>query len=130
MSTTVDQYREAKNNYLKLKNQAKKELITRFNELAAELLQIQRELQEDFGEKIAMPLKAKKPKTAKAAPVKAATPAEAEPGPPTPKMLALEKQIETQKKKLAVAQAAGKPTKVFDDRIYELEDALRLLHEH
>src|SRR3954471_18379594 len=33
MSTTLDQYREAKNNYLKLRNQAKKELIARFNEL-------------------------------------------------------------------------------------------------
>lgn len=129
MSTTVDQYREAKNNYLKLKNQAKKELIARFHELAAELLQIQRELQEDFGEKIAMPMKGKKPKAHKTVPAKAAPPA-AEPAAPSPKALALEKQIDTQKKKLAAAQAAGKPTKVFDDRIYELEDALRLLHEH
>ena len=38
-STTIEQYREAKNHYLKLKNQAKKELVARFNALAAELLQ-------------------------------------------------------------------------------------------
>ncbi len=129
MSTTVDQYREAKNSYLKLKNQAKKELVARFNELAAELLQIQRELLEDFGEKIALPLKGKKPKFAKAAPVKTAAVPAVEPSAPSPKMLALEKQIETQRKKLAAAQSAGKPAKVFEDRIYELEDALRLLRE-
>ena len=64
-STTIEQYREAKNHYLKLKNQAKKELVARFNALAAELLQVQRELQEDFGEKISLPTKSsalKKPK--------------------------------------------------------------------
>ena len=65
MSTTLDQYREAKNSYLKLRNQAKKELIARFNELASELLQLQRELLEDFGEKIALPSKSSKSKPAK-----------------------------------------------------------------
>ncbi len=69
MSNTIDQYREAKNSYLKLRNQAKKELIARFHELANEMLQLQRELLEDFGEKIAMPAKGKKPR-----PVKHATP--------------------------------------------------------
>jgi hypothetical protein len=129
MSTTVEQYREAKNNYFKLKNQAKKELIGRFNELAGELLQIQRELQEDFGEKIAMPLKSKKPKAPKPVQAQPVRPV-SEPAAPSAKALALQKQIDTQKKKLAAAQAAGKPTKVLDDRIYELEDTLRLLGEH
>jgi hypothetical protein len=123
MSTTLEQYREAKNSYLKLKNQAKKELIARFNELAAEMLQIQRELLEDFGEKIAMPVKAKKPKPAKAAPPTAPAP---EPAPPSPKLAGLQKQLETQKKKLADAKSANKSTKVIEDRIYELEDAIRL----
>jgi hypothetical protein len=129
MSTTIDQYREAKNNYLKLRNQAKKELISRFNELATELLQLQRELLEDFGEKIALPSKSSKGKVAKPArPVvktEAAQPAAA----PSPKIAALEKQIDKHKKKLAETQAAGKPTKVMEDRIYELEDDLRLLKE-
>ena len=132
MPTTLDQYREAKNNYLKLKNQAKKELIARFNELASELLHVQRELLEDFGEKIAMPVKPKK----KSAKVPATAPA-AEPAPvstgqpaaPSPKVLAIQKQIESQKKKLAAAQAAGKPSRPIEDRIYELEDTLRLLQE-
>ena len=65
MSNTIDQYREAKNSYLKLRNQAKKELIARFHEVANEMLQIQRELLEDFGEKVPLPTKGKKPKPVK-----------------------------------------------------------------
>jgi hypothetical protein len=128
MSTTVDQYREAKNNYLKLKNQAKKELIARFNELAGELLQIQRELHEDFGEKIAISSKSKKAKNPKAAQAKV-NPATEAPAAPSPKLVALKRQLESQKTKLAAAQAAGKPTKIIDDRIYELEDTIRLEQE-
>jgi hypothetical protein len=132
MSTTIDQYREAKNNYLKLRNQAKKELIARFNELAGELLHLQRELLEDFGEKIAMPSKAKKPSTAKTTKVAskpAPEPLVPPPTAPTAPMVALQKQVEKQKKKLSDTQAAGKPAKVIEDRLYELEDELRLLKE-
>jgi len=126
MSTTIDQYREAKNNYLKLRNQAKKELLARFHALAKEMLQLQRELLEDFGEKVPMPTKAKKGK----APAKSAAPAPA-PVPaaaPSPKLAALQKQLEKQKKKLVETQAAGKPVKAVEDRIYEIEDEIRLLN--
>lgn len=128
MATTLDQYREAKNSYLKLRNQAKKELLARFHEVAAELLQLQRELQEDFGEKVAMPKPGKSKKPAKKAPA-APAPAPEPAAPPSPKAVALQKQIAAQRKKLAEAQAAGKPTKTIDDRIYELEDALNLLEQ-
>jgi len=128
MSTTIDQYREAKNNYLKLRNQAKKELITRFNEISSELLQLQRELLEDFGEKIALPTKSSKLKPSRPKPAAVKTEAPP-PSVPSPKIVALEKQIEKQKKKLAETQAAGKPVKIMEDRIYELEDDLRLLRE-
>ena len=132
MSTTIDQYREAKNSYLKLRNQAKKELIARFNELATELLQLQRELLEDFGEKIALPTKSSKIKASKAPRPAAKVEPAAPPQPAaasSPKIVALEKQIEKHKKKLAETQAAGKPAKVLEDRLYELEDDLRLLKE-
>lgn len=131
MSTRIDEYREAKNTYFKLRNQAKKELIARFHELAQELLQLQRELLEDFGEKIAIPAKPKKSraaakpaKNAGTSPVAAAN--SAAPIAPSPKVLQIQKQIQQQKKKLADAQGAGKPTKAIDDRLYELEDELRL----
>lgn len=126
MSQTLDQYREAKASYLKLRNQAKKELIVRFNELATELLQLQKELLDDFGEKVAMPSKPKKAKPGKSAPAKAAEEAPP-PAAPSPRRTALEKQLQSHKKKLAEAQAAGKATKSIEDRIYEIEDAIRLL---
>jgi hypothetical protein len=129
MSNTIDQYREAKNNYLKLRNQAKKELVARFNELAAELLRIQRELLEDFGEKIAMPAKGKKTKPVKAAAPPAKPVQREEPAAPSPKIILIQKQIEKLNKKLADTQAAGKPVKAVQDRIYELEDEIRLLQE-
>lgn len=119
--TTIDQYREAKSQYLKLRNQAKKELIARFHELSGELLRVQRELLEDFGEKITISNKPKKARTKAAVPV-------AEPETPEPaKVAAIQKLIERQKKKLADTQAANKPTKTVQDRLYELEDELRLL---
>jgi len=125
MTTALDQYRQAKNDYLKLRNQAKKELVARFNELASELFHVQRELLEDFGEKVSIPSKAKKTraaKPAKQAPSKPQPPA----APPSAAAIALQKQIEKQKKKVAETQAAGKPVKAVEDRLYELEDALRL----
>jgi hypothetical protein len=125
MSTTLEQYREAKTQYLKLRNQAKKDLVTRFHALANELLQVQRELLEDFGEKIALPAKGKKAvRPAKAA--KTPEPAPAPPAPPSPKIVGIERQIDKLKKKLTETQAAGKPVKVIEDKIYELEDELRL----
>ena len=127
-STTIEQYREAKNHYLKLKNQAKKELVARFNALAVELLQVQRELLEDFGEKVSLPAKSsvlKKPKSSATPSTAAAAPA------PNPidkaKLAALTRQVDKQKKKLEELKGAGKPTKAVEDRIYELEDEIRLL---
>ncbi len=127
MSSTLDQYREAKQSWLKLRNQAKKELITRFHEVAAELNQIQRELLEDFGEKVALPAKPKKAAAKKlvavvSAPVapKAVVPKQ------SPAIAALHKKLDGQQKKLAEAKAAGKPTKAIEDRIYEIEDDIRL----
>lgn len=125
MPTTLDQYRDAKSSYLKLKNQAKKELLARFHELSSELIQVQRELLEDFGEKVAMPSakSIKKTKPAKKAAVAVEPPA---PAPPSPEVVALEKQIEKQRAKIEQTKAAGKPTKTLEDRLYELEDAHRL----
>jgi hypothetical protein len=127
MSTTLEQYREAKNSYLKLKNQAKKELIGRFNALASEMLQIQRELLEDFGEKVVMPSKPKKPQSRSTPAPTPAPESPAEPAPLSPKAKALHKQLERLQKKFAETKAANKPVKAIEDRIYEIEDELRLL---
>jgi len=124
MQNTIDQYREAKAAYQKLHNQAKKELIARFNQLAAELFLIQKELKEDFGHKVTIPAKGKVVRIAR--PIAAKT---AEPEPPNPKILVLEKRIAAEKVKLEKAVAGGKPDKPIKDRIYELEDELRLSRE-
>ncbi len=131
MPNTLDEYREAKNNYLKLRNLAKKDLINRFNELANELLQIQRELLEDFGEKVAIPSKSKKPRPAKSTGKpsgESKPPAAQESASASPKIVVVQKQLDQQRRKLAQVQATGKPTKTIEDRIYELEDELRLSH--
>ena len=155
MSSTIDQYRDAKSQYLKLRAEAKKELLRRFQELANELLLIQRELIEDFDHKVSLPAKGKKPKK-KAAPAPApvrAVPTPTKPPRPAAKpvpapsksstakdapLFAVKddfsaeeanilKHIEKNKKKLAEAQATGKATKPIEDRLYELEDELRLV---
>ena len=146
MSSTIDQYRDAKQQYLKLRAEAKKDLLRRFQELANELLLIQRELIEDFDHKVAMPAKGKKPKKA-SAPAAPPTPAPKSSGakassaasaPKNAPLFAVKddlsaeeanilKHIDKNRKKLAEAQASGKPTKPIEDRIYELEDELRLV---
>jgi hypothetical protein len=151
MSSTIDQYRDAKSHYFKLRAEAKKDLLRRFQELANELLLIQRELAEDFDHKVSMPIKGKKPKKvapaiAKQPSVKVTAPAAKSNGhgakasavPKNAPLFAMKddrsaeeanihKHIEKNRKKLAEAQAAGKPTKPIEDRIYELEDELRLV---
>jgi hypothetical protein len=124
MPTTLEQYRAAKADYLKYRNQAKRELIARFNELASELLRIQQELLEDFGEKITIPAKPKKSRSAKPA----AKP-DQDRAPESPKAAAIQKRLALQKKKLEELKHGGKPTKTVEDRIYELEDELRLAKE-
>jgi hypothetical protein len=145
MSTTIDQYRDAKSHYLRLRAEAKKDLLRRFQELANELLLIQSELAEDFGHKVPMPAKGKKPK--RPAPAAAPPPAKGKAtvskisavAPKEAPVFSLKNQdlsaeeanimkhIDKNRKKLAEAQAAGRPTKAVEDRIYELEDELRLV---
>jgi len=127
MPNTVDAYREAKMTYMRLRDQAKKDLLAQFYQLSNQLFQIQKELREDFGHKVAIPAKPKgkratkspapAPKTAEAKPVEAKT---------SPKITAIEKKIALQSKKLQEFVNAGKPTQALKDKLYELEDELRL----
>jgi hypothetical protein len=130
MPTTIDQYREAKATYQKLHNQAKKELLARFHELAQELLQIQKELKEDFATKVAIP---SKPKAARRSPNAASpnrvTELPAKTATPNPQIARTEKKLAAAKQKLQEVIGAGKDAKPIKDRIYELEDELRLAKE-
>ena len=53
----------------------------------------------------------------------------APPATPNPKISVLEKRLAGEKDKLEKAVAGGKPDKSIRDRIYELEDELRLIKE-
>jgi len=121
--SSLDLYREAKSMYLKLQAQAKKELIARFHALANELLQVQAELKMDFGVKLTIP---SKPKTGKPVIVQANPQPEAA---PSPKIVELEKRLTSHKRKLDEAMKAGKDVKPIKDKIYEIEDAIRLAKE-
>jgi hypothetical protein len=70
-----------------------------------------------------------KPKAKKAAKQPAAKPAaQAAPSAPAAdsKTKRIQRQLETARKKLEDAKAAGKTTRPLEDRVYEIEDALRL----
>ncbi len=70
----------------------------------------------------AKPKKAVKAKEG-AAPPKLAPPAAAK---PNPKVAGLQKRLENARKKFDQAKAAGTPTRALEDKIYEIEDELRL----
>lgn len=128
MPTTIEQYREAKATYHKLQNQAKKELLSRFQDLANELLQIQKELREDFGTKVSIPTK---PKAARR---NGKDSAEGVSGSPelakaTPAIVRIEKRLARQREKLEQSLKTGNDSKAIKDRIYEIEDELRLAKE-
>jgi hypothetical protein len=135
MSDVIEEYQKWKQQGQELRTQARQAMETRFRELLAEAAQIAEEYRADFG----APLKPQAPVTAfryksgsrgkprKAA--KAGKPERAEeraPVKPNPKAAALEKRLATARKKLEDAKAAGKATRALEDRIYEIEDELRL----
>jgi hypothetical protein len=122
MSNTVDAYREAKMTYLRLRDQAKKDLLAQFNQLANQLFQIQKELRDDFGHKVSVPTK---PKSSARKKVPVAV-ERSEPPKSSAKISAIEKKLSLQRKKLDENAKAGKPVQLIKDRIYELEDELRL----
>jgi len=58
--------------------------------------------------------------------VKKATPPAPPKAEPNPKVAALQKRLATARKKLEDAKTSGAGTRVLEDKIYEIEDDLRL----
>lgn len=138
MSDPIVDYLEWKKQGGELRARAKQAIEVRFRELLAEAAQLAEAYKEDFGVSLAPPssvtvfkfkVGAKKP-VKKAAPAAASSVAKAAPvaaaASVDPKIVALEKQLAGARKKLEAAQAKGASTKNLEDRIYELEDDLRL----
>ena len=142
MSDVITEYKKWKQQGEDLRVQAKQAMETRYHELLAEAVQIAKEYLADFGE----PLKPPSPITAfrykgsakskaKKAAVERSTanslrevpqPAPSAAKPNNAEIVGLQKRLATEKKKLDKAKASGKPTKAVEDRIYEIEDELRL----
>jgi hypothetical protein len=141
MSDVIKEYQKWKQQGEDLRVQARQAMETRYRELLSEAVQIAEEYRADFGAPLKPPspitafrykasakFKAKKPA------VKGSTEKNLRGGPqaaplaakPNPKIGGLQKRLATAKKKLDEAKASGKPTQPFEDRIYEIEDALRL----
>ena len=141
MSDVITEYKKWKQQGEDLQVQAKQAMEARYHELLAEAVQIAKEYRADFGE----PLKPPSPITsfrykgsAKSKAKKAAAERSTarnlrevpQPAPaaakPNAEIVGLQKRLATEKKKLDNAKASGKPTKAVEDRIYEIEDELRL----
>ena len=141
MSDVITEYKKWKQQGEDLRVQAKQAMETRYHELLAEAVQIAKEYLADFGE----PLKPPSPITAfryrgsakskaKKAAVERSTAKNLrevpQPAPsavkPNAEIVGLQKRLATEKNKLDKARASGKPTKAVEDRIYEIEDELRL----
>jgi hypothetical protein len=142
MPDIINEYQKWKQQGEDLRVQAKHAMESRFRDLLSEAVQIADEYRADFGAVLKPPpavtafrykatakLKAKKP-AGKAKPPTAAERPATKPEPPAakpnPKVSALQKRLATAKKKLEDAKAGGATTRPYEDKVYEIEDELRL----
>ena len=134
MSDPISEYQRWKEQGQNLRSNAKQAIEQRFRELLLEAMHLSEEYKSDFGKSLTPPpaITAFRYKAgAKRPPSKApgAKKAAAKPEPAKkvdPKIAALSKKLAGAKAKLDAAKAAGTPTKNLEDKVYELEDDLRL----
>ncbi len=127
MDKAITDYQKWKEQGEQLRLQARQAMESRFRDLLVEAVGIAQEYQLDFGQalKSPSPVTAFRYKSASKAAVKKKAKSVA--SIPDPKTADLQKRLTQTQKKLEVAKAAGKATQNLEDRIYELEDALRLV---
>jgi hypothetical protein len=141
MSDVITEYKKWKQQGEDLRVQAKQAMENRYHELLTEAVQIAKEYSADFGEALKPPspitafrykgsAKSKAKKSAVERPTAKNLREVPQPAPsvakPNAEIVGLQKRLATEKKKLDKAKASGKPTKAVEDRIYEIEDELRL----
>jgi hypothetical protein len=129
----ISEYQKWKQQGESLRAQAKQAMETRFRELLEEAARIAQEYQRDFAASLKPPAtitafrykRAAGRKSKKG--LKAAMPHRQAPqSTPDPKVGGLEKRRAQIQKKLDAAKVAGKPTRNLEDKLYEVEDDLRL----
>ncbi len=139
MDNVISEYQKWKKQGESLRVQAKQAMENRFRDLLLEAAQIGQEYHRDFGASLKPPatitafrykatLKAKAKPVSKKAPVAVSPASSHASNPPAsnPKVAGLMRQKAGIQKKLEAAKAAGKQTRNLDDRLYEIEDELRL----
>ena len=137
MSGVISEYQRWKLQGENLRAKAKLAMESRFRDLLSEAMRIAEEHRADFGGALKPPpavtafrckAGAKRPGKPKATTKAARVEPKAEQPPTRPdlKVARLQKRMETAKKKLAAAKAAAAPTKNLEDKVYEIEDDLRL----
>ena len=140
MDNVITEYQKWKKQGEQLRTQARQAMETRFHELLSEAALIAQEYHRDFNATLKPPVNItafrykvaagrKGKKAAKPAATAVEAPAEKPAASADPKLTALAKRRAQIQKKLEVAKAAGKPTKNLDDRLYEVEDEMRLAGE-
>jgi len=142
MPDIITEYQKWKQQGEDLRVQAKHAMETRFRDLLTDAVHIAEEYRTDFGAVLKPPPavtafrykasarpKARKP-AEKVKPAAAVKPAAPKPEPPAakpnPKVAALQKRLATAKKKLDDAKAGSATTRPYEDKVYEIEDELRL----
>jgi hypothetical protein len=146
MNDVISEYQKWKQQGTDLRVQARQAMESRFRDLLAEAVRIAEEYRSDFGTplKPASPVTAfrykkgaAKSKTKKAGKEKAVAKApepRIEPKPqksdkPDPRIVRLQKRLAAAKQKLDEAKSAAAPTRILEDRIYEIEDEIRLANQ-
>ena len=135
MTDPISDYQKWKQQGENLRVQARQAMEARFRDLLAEAVHIAEEYRADFGSTLKPPVqvtafryKASAKARAKKPAAKASTPPKTVPpvAKTNPKIAGLQKRLATAQKKLEDAKAAGASTRPLEDKIYEIEDALRL----
>jgi hypothetical protein len=146
MPDVIIEYQKWKLQGEDLRAKAKLAMETRFRDLLLEAVKVAEEYHADFGGVLKAPpavttfryragkIKKQRPGAAKPGAVatkKVGTPAVSDKKAPVPakpdrKIAGLQKRLETARRKLDAAKSAGAPTRDLDDKVYELEDALKV----
>ena len=134
MKDAITEYQQWKQQGKDLRSKAKQAIESRYRELLTEAMHLAEEYRSDFGGTLTPPAaitafryKAGAKKSApKSKPAAAAPVVEMPKAKPDPKLIRLRKTLEAAQNKLEEAKAKGSPTKNLEDRIYEIEDTIRL----
>ena len=133
MPDIINEYQKCKQQGEDLRIQAKHAMENRFRDLLSEAVHIAEEYRTDFGAALKPPpaVTAFRYKASAKAKVKkpAAKPEPPAAAKPSPKVTGLQKRLVTAKKKLEDAKAGGATTRPYEDKVYEIEDELRLARE-